>query len=125
MKITFECYKCKVSQIENPKDANKVSIVINGQSIDLQYYECPVCGSINCVQADNEQSKEWLSKMLRLTKTQISANRAGRRGKNTGKAKKIQIHLRKVRNELQKELEHNKFHFPEYKIVEDDYVNNM
>lgn len=123
MKVSFECYKCKVSLIENPKSVSKVSVVINGQSIDLQYYECPVCGSINCVQADNEQSKEWLSKMLRLTKTQISANRAGRRGKNTGKAKKIQIHLRKVRNELQKELEHNDFHFPEYKIVEDDYVN--
>lgn len=123
MKITFECYKCKVSQIENPKEVKEKTEVYKGQSIDLKYYECPVCKSKNYVQADNEQSKEWLSKMLRLTKTQISANRAGRRGKNTGKAKKIQIHLRKVRNELQKELEHNDFHFPEYKIVSDDYVS--
>lgn len=122
MKITFECQKCKVSQVENPADAKEKTEIINGQSIDLKYYECPVCKSKNYVQADNEQSKEWLSKMLRLTKTQIGANRAGRRGKNTGKAKKIQIHLRRIRSELQKELEGNGFNFVEYKIVGDDYA---
>lgn len=125
MKIVFECQNCKVSQVENPKEAKEKTEVYKGQSIDLKYYECPVCKSKNYVQADNEQSKEWLSKILRLTKTQISANRAGRRGKNTGKAKKIQIHLRKVRNELQKELEHDGFNFAEYKIVGDDYAAGM
>lgn len=123
MKVSFECYKCKVSSIENPKSVSKVSVSINGQSIDLKYYECPVCGSINCVQADNEKSKELLDKYLGLAKIQINANRQGKRGKQSGKAKKVQIHLRKVRNELQKELEHNDFHFPEYKIVSDNYVS--
>lgn len=122
MKITFECQKCKVSQIENPADAKEKAEIINGQSIDLKYYECPVCRNINCVQADDKQSKELLNKYLGLAKIQINANRQGRRGKQSGKAKKVQIHLRRIRNELQKELEHNGFNFVEYKIVGDDYA---
>lgn len=122
MKITFECSKCKVSQIENPKDVKKGVTVVKGQSIEFQYYECPVCRNINCVQADNKQSKELLNKYLGLAKIQINANRQGRRGKQSGKAKKVQIHLRRIRNELQKELEHNGFNFVEYKIVGDDYA---
>lgn len=120
MKVRFGCKKCLVSQIENPKDVKKKTEIINGQSIDLMYYECPVCRNKNYVQADNEQSKEWLSKMFRLTKAQISANRAGRRGKNTGKARKIQIHLRKVRNELQKELENAGYNFVECEVINGD-----
>lgn len=122
MKITFECSKCKVSQIENPKDVKKGVTVVKGQSIDFQYYECPVCRNINCVQADDKQSKELLNKYLGLAKIQINANRQGRRGKQSGKAKKVQIHLRRIRNELQKELEHSGFNFVEYKIVGDDYA---
>lgn len=119
MKVSFECYKCKVSLIENPKSVSKVSVVINGQSIDLQYYECPVCGSINCVQADNEKSKELLDKYLGLAKVQINANRQGRRGKQSGRAKKNQIHLRKVRNELQEELRKSGIHLVDYRISEE------
>ena len=122
MKITFECQKCKVSQIENPADAKEKTEIVNGQSIDLKYYECPVCRALNYMQVDNEKSKELLGKYFGIAKIQINANRQGRRGKQSGKAKKIQIHLRYVRNELQKELEHNGFNFVEYKIVGDDYA---
>lgn len=122
MKITFECQKCKVSQVENPADVKKGIKIVNGQSIEFQYYECPVCRSKNYVQADNEKSKELLGKYFGLAKIQINANRQGRRGKQSGKAKKVQIHLRRIRSELQKELECNGFNFVEYKIVGDDYA---
>lgn len=120
MKVRFGCKKCLVSQIENPQDVKKEQLLFKGQSIELMYYECPVCRSKNYVQADNAQSKEWLTKMLMLTKQQIGANRAGRRGKNTGKARKIQIHLRKVRNELQKELENAGYNFVECEVINGD-----
>ncbi len=122
MKVTFECYNCKVSQVENPAEAKEKTEVINGQSIDLKYYECPVCRALNYVQCDNAGSKNQLAKYLSVAKIQINANRQGRRGKQSGKAKKIQIHLRRIRSELQKELEHNGLHFVDYKVVGDDYV---
>lgn len=120
MKVRFSCKKCLVSQTENPQDVKKEQQIFNGQSIELMYYECPVCRNKNYVQADNTQSKEWLTKMFMLTKQQIGANRAGRRGKNAGKAKKIQIHLRKVRNELQNELENAGYNFVECEVINGD-----
>ena len=120
MKVTFACKKCLVSQTEDPKEVKKETQEFNGQSINLMYYECPVCRCKNYVQADNEKSKEWLHKMLVLTKQQIGVNRAGRRGKNAGKARKIQIHLRKVRNELQKELENAGYNFVECEVANGD-----
>lgn len=120
MKVKFGCKKCLVSQTENPQDVKKEVKDFNGQSIDLMYYECPVCRNKNYVQADNIQSKEWLQKMFALTKKQIGANRVGQRGKNAGKARKIQIHLRKVRNELQKELESAGFDFVECEVCNGD-----
>lgn len=120
MKVKFSCKKCLVSQLENPAEVKKEKGLFKGQSIELMYYECPVCGNKNFVQADNTQSKEWLQKMFDLTKQQIGVNRAGRRGKNAGKAKKIQIHLRKIRNELQKELENAGYKFVECEVVNGD-----
>lgn len=122
MEVKFTCKKCSEELHENPSSVLKEEQQFNGQKIEVMYYICPVCSSKNYVQADNEHSKEWLSKCIGITKIQMSANRAGRRGKQSGKIKKAQIHLRKIRNELQKELENAGYNFVECEVCNGDKV---
>ena len=123
MKVSFECVNCKVSQVESPKAIKVEKGIFNGQSIQVMYYDCPVCGGRNIVQVDNDESLRLLAKCKSIISVQMKANRQGRRGKQSGKMKKAQIHLRKIRNELQKELECNcHLKFVEYKTVGDDYA---
>lgn len=117
--ILFECPKCKVSQKENAKDVKTEKGIFKGQTIRFMYYDCPICGNRNIVQADNDKSLEMLAKCKSIIRVQMNANRQGRRGKQSGRAKKNQLHLRRIRNALQEELRNSGIHLVDYKISEE------
>jgi len=126
MYITFECHKCKVSQKESPINVKTEHANFNGQTIELKYYDCPVCRARNFVQADNKFSQKLLTDCNKMIRNQMLLNSMGKSGKQSGKMKKMQIHLRKVRNTLLKELSGNQIstgeivHFVTYEIVGDN-----
>lgn len=120
MKVKFECKECSNIQEENPLSVSIEEQEFNGQKIELRYYICPVCSSKNYVQADNANSKLWLSKCMEITRAQINANRRGQKGKQSGRIRKAQIHLRKIRNGLQKELESAGYNFVECEVIDGD-----
>ena len=125
MKIIFECHNCRVSQTENPMDVKTEKMLFNGQSIELKYYDCPVCRARNYVQADDDLTRKILSDCKKQIHNQIVLNSKGQKGKLLGKAKKKQIHLGRARKTLQNMLIANKkIHFVTYKIVGDNNVKS-
>lgn len=125
MKIIFECHNCRVSQIENPMDVKTEKMLFNRQSIELKYYDCPVCRARNYVQADDDWTRKILSDCKKQIHNQIVLNSKGQKGKLLGKAKKKQIHLGRARKTLQSMLIANKkIHFVTYKIVGDNNVKS-
>lgn len=132
--IVFECHNCKVSQKEKPINVKSEKVVFNGQPIDLKYYDCPVCRARNFVQADNKISSKLLSDCAKQIRIQMLLNAKGKAGKQSGKAKKSQSHLRKIRNALQSMLDGKQvntgeiLHFVPYRIVgeeNDKQANEM
>lgn len=125
MKIIFECHNCRVSQIENPMDVKTEKMLFNGQSIELKYYDCPVCRARNYVQVDDDLTRKILSDCKKQIHNQIVLNSKGQKGKLLGKARKKQIHLGRARKTLQNMLIANKkIHFAAYKIVGDNDVKS-
>lgn len=111
-----ECGAIYVPELTQVKDEKKE---IDGKLIFLKYFNCQACNAQNYIQVDNNETLARLELCKKQIRDQITANRKGRKGKQSGIAKKTQIHLRNNRKALQLMLK-DKITFANYEVFEDE-----
>lgn len=101
--------------LKNKKFEFKEEGKTEGKSIWITYYDCPKCGHLHMVQADDEKSKQMLTKVSIMFAQLAAAKRKGKTisKKTSDKFKKARNDLSIYRMALMKELTEKWVYDPE------------
>lgn len=125
VKLKIKCPKCKGEYNAFINKVEKEDVLFEklngGELIHFQYFNCPECRAKNYVQADNSESISVLDECKKQVVRQITLNRKGRRGKQSGKARKSRTHLENIRKSLCIMLVTKyKISFANYEVITDE-----
>ena len=65
LQIPFICSECKRNFVLNNNVVKKLSVIIDGEMIDLTYFDCE-CGKRYFVQVDNDETKSILRRIIAI-----------------------------------------------------------
>lgn len=65
LQIPFICSECKRNFVLNNNVVKKLSVIIDGEMIDLTYFDCE-CGKRYFVQVDNDETKSILRRIITI-----------------------------------------------------------
>ncbi len=99
------CDKCNTKRILSGTDVHKGKYEINGESIQLTYFDCQVCGKRHYVQVDNNRTNEMLKEVSQLMTKLMVLKKKDKPipQKQSDKFKRKREHLAKIRIDLMKE----------------------
>lgn len=106
LQIPFICSECKRNFVLNNNVVKKLSVIIDGEMIDLTYFDCE-CGKRYFVQVDNDETKSILRRIITIIAA-ISAAKSEAKGvkrKCLERYKVLSGKLKRRRFELMKKYE--------------------
>lgn len=107
LRVQVICDQCNTNRSISGTDVHNGEFEVNGESIQLTYFDCQVCGKRHYVQVDNNRTLALLSDVKkRMTKLMVLRNKnkpIPQKQSDTFKRKRE--HLAKIRNELMREYQ--------------------
>ena len=99
------CDQCNTKRVLRSTDVHKGKYEINGESIQLMYFDCQVCGKRHYVQIDTNRTIDLLKEVSRLMTKLMVLKRKDKPipQKQSDKFKREREHLAKIRINLMKE----------------------
>ena len=77
LQIPFICSECKRNFVLNNNVVKKLSVIIDGEAIDLTYFDCE-CGKRFFVQVDNDETKSILRRIITIVAAISAAKSEGK-----------------------------------------------
>lgn len=106
LQIPFICSECKRNFVLNNNVVKKLSVIIDGEMIDLTYFDCE-CGKRYFVQVDNDETKSILRRIITIVAAISAAKSEGKgvKRKYSVRYKVLSGKLKRRRFELMKKYE--------------------
>ncbi len=106
LQIPFICSECKRNFVLNNNVVKKLSVIIDGEAIDLTYFDCE-CGKRFFVQVDNDETKSILRRIITIVAAISAAKSEGKgvKRKYSVRYKMLSGKLKRRRFELMKKYE--------------------
>ena len=99
------CDQCNTKRVLSGTDVHKGKYEVNGESIQLMYFDCQVCGKRHYVQIDTNQTIDLLKEVSQLMTKLMVLKKKDKPipQKQSDKFKRKREHLAKIRIDLMKE----------------------
>lgn len=106
LQIPFICSECKRNFVLNNNVVKKLSVIIDGEMIDLTYFDCE-CGKRFFVQVDNDETRSILRRITAVVAVISGAKSEGKgvKRKYSVRYKMLSGKLKRRRFELMKKYE--------------------
>lgn len=106
LQIPFICSECKRNFVLNSNVVKKLSVIIDGEMIDLTYFDCE-CGKRYFVQVDNDETRSILRRIIAVVAVISGAKSEGKsvKRKYSARYKVLSGKLKRRRFELMKKYE--------------------
>lgn len=106
LQIPFICSECKRNFVLNNNVVKKLSVIIDGEMIDLTYFDCE-CGKRYFVQVDNDETRSILRRITAVVAVISGAKSEGKsvKRKYSARYKVLSGKLKRRRFELMKKYE--------------------
>lgn len=106
LQIPFICSECKRNFVLNNNVVKKLSVIIDGEMIDLTYFDCE-CGKRFFVQVDNDETRSILRRIIAVVAVISGAKSEGKsvKRKYSARYKVLSGKLKRRRFELMKKYE--------------------
>lgn len=106
LQIPFICSECKRNFVLNNNAVKKLSVIIDGEMIDLTYFDCE-CGKRYFVQVDNDETRSILRRIIAVVAVISGAKSEGKsvKRKYSARYKVLSGKLKRRRFELMKKYE--------------------
>ena len=106
LQIPFICSECKRNFVLNNNVVKKLSVIIDGEMIDLTYFDCE-CGKRYFVQVDNDETRSILRRIIAVVAVISGAKSEGKsvKRKYSVRYKVLSGKLKRRRFELMKKYE--------------------
>lgn len=106
LQIPFICSECKRNFVLNNNVVKKLSVIIDGEIIDLTYFDCE-CGKRYFVQVDNDETRSILRRIIIVVAVISGAKSEGKsvKRKYSVRYKALSGTLKRRRFELMKKYE--------------------
>lgn len=106
LQIPFICSECKRNFVLNNNVVKKLSVIIDGEMIDLTYFDCE-CGKRYFVQVDNDETRSILRRIIAVVAVISGAKSEGKsvKRKYSARYKMLSGKLKRRRFELMKKYE--------------------
>jgi hypothetical protein len=106
LQIPFICSECKRNFVLNNNVVKKLSVIIDGEMIDLTYFDCE-CGKRYFVQVDNDETRSILRRIIAVVAVISGAKSEGKsvKRKYSARYKVLSGKLKRRRFELMKKYE--------------------
>ena len=106
LQIPFICSECKRNFVLNNNVVKKLSVIVDGEMIDLTYFDCE-CGKRYFVQVDNDETRSILRRIIAVVAVISGAKSEGKsvKRKYSARYKALSGTLKRRRFELMKKYE--------------------
>lgn len=106
LQIPFICSECKRNFVLNNNVVKKLSVIIDGEMIDITYFDCE-CGKRYFVQVDNDETRSILRRIITVVAVISGAKSEGKsvKRKYSARYKALSGTLKRRRFELMKKYE--------------------
>lgn len=106
LQIPFICSECKRNFVLNNNVVKKLSVIVDGEMIDLTYFDCD-CGKRYFVQVDNDETRSILRRIIAVVAVISGAKSEGKsvKRKYSARYKALSGTLKRRRFELMKKYE--------------------
>lgn len=106
LQIPFICSECKRNFVLNNNVVKKLSVIVDGEMIDLTYFDCD-CGKRYFVQVDNDETRYILRRIITVVAAISGAKSEGKsvKRKYSARYKALSGTLKRRRFELMKKYE--------------------
>ena len=106
LQIPFICSECKRNFVLNNNVVKKLSVIIDGEMIDITYFDCE-CGKRYFVQVDNDETRSILRRIITVVAVISGAKSEGKsvKRKYSARYKVLSGKLKRRRFELMKKYE--------------------